>query len=255
MSVAEYPQDAPEPESFVQRMLDLLERIEYRPVVLSEDLEAVYRLRYEAYRREGFMPPNPERLCYDELDDTPNAYWFGVYLDGKLASSLRIHVATAEQPYSAGMLVFSDILQPLLDQGKVLIDPSRFTTDYEMSLQYPALSYLTLRIALMASQYFEADYALHVVRPEHGPYYRRVFYSEPMAEARDYPGLTFPVQLYATETPITVPKIIRRHPFFRSTRAERRLMFDRDELGTAPLTVLPTARFAIEALEGDAVPA
>lgn len=240
-------QDRVQTTPFIAAMLDLLERVEYRPATYAEDLEDIYRLRYEAYRREGFIEENSEHLCIDALDDTPNCYRHGVYLDGRLVSSLRIHVVTAEHRQSAGMLVYPDILDPLLDRGMVLIDPSRFTTDYEISIEYPALSYLTLRIALMASVHFNADYALHVVRPEHGPFYQRIFYSKPLAERRSYPGLAFPVQLLATETKVTIPQICRRHPFFMSTAAERRMMFDRDSHGRAPLTVLPTARLAQQA--------
>jgi hypothetical protein len=240
---------------FVQSLLDLLERVEYRPVTFSEDLEEIYRLRYEAYRREGFIPADESRRCADELDEVPNVYPIGVYLDGRLVSSLRIHHVTAEHRYSAGMWAYPDIVGPMIDKGIEFVDPSRFTTDFDISQEYPALMYLTLRLGVMASDYFGADYCLQVVRPEHGPFYRRTFFSEPLAETRAYEGLSFAVQLYGSHVPETLGKIYRRHPFFMSTRTEQRLMFQRDAGQLRPLTVLPTARFVHPDLDGRPVPA
>lgn len=243
MSVSSASESAGQRSHFVQNLLDLLERIEYRPATFSEDLETIYRLRYEAYRREGFVSERADRRVVDELDEVPNVYPIGVYLDGRLVSSLRIHHVTAEHRYSAGMWAYPDVVGSMLEAGREFVDPSRFTTDHEISLEYPALMYLTLRLGVMASDYFSADYCLQVVRPEHGPFYRRTFFSRPMSEVRPYEGLSFPVQLYGSYVPETLAQIYRRHPFFRSTRTEQRMMFRRDSGQLSPLTVLPTARF------------
>jgi hypothetical protein len=58
------------------------------------------------------------------------------------------------------------------------------------------LPFLTLRVAAMASVHFNADLCLALVRPEHGPFYKRVFGSEIMSDVRTYPGLHFPVALF-----------------------------------------------------------
>ncbi|MEX2278317.1 MAG: hypothetical protein WD674_11105 [Cucumibacter sp.] len=244
MSLSTHTGPASPPSRFAQGLLDLLERVEYRPATYSEDVEEIYRLRYEAYRREGYIPENPDRRCIDGLDEAPNVYKIGVYLDGRLVSSIRVHHVTGQHRHSAGMWAYPDVIGPMLDDGMSFVDPSRFTTDYEVSLEYPALSYLTLRLGVMASDYFRADYCLQIVRPEHGPFYRRIFQSKPLAEVRAYAGLSFPVQLYGSHVPTTLDGIYRRHPFFMSTPGEQRMMFRRDERGVAPLTVLPTARFA-----------
>ena len=232
------------PSPFVQKLLDLLERVEYRLATFSEDIDDIYRLRYEAYRREGFIAENCDRRCRDALDDAPNVYRIGIYLDGSLVSSIRIHHVTGKHRQSAGMWAYPDVVGRMLDEGLTFVDPSRFTTDHEIAMECPALAYLTLRLGVMASDYFNADYCLQIVRPEHGPFYRRLFYSEPLAEVRAYEGLTFPVQLFGSHVPDTLQRIYRRHPFFMSTRGEQRLMFERGKQEFSPLTVLPTARFA-----------
>ena len=57
------------------------------------------------------------------------AILFGFYIDGELASSIRVHVASKEYPDFTSLEVFSDFLQPELDAGKVIVDATRFVTD------------------------------------------------------------------------------------------------------------------------------
>jgi arginyl-tRNA synthetase len=111
----------------------------------------VYRLRYEAYRREEFVPMNDAGIVVDDLETVPNGMSFGVHIDGELVSSIRIHHVSEQYPFGPSMKSCPDILLPLLARGQTFIDPSRFTADYEASLAYPALPFLTLRIAVMAS--------------------------------------------------------------------------------------------------------
>ncbi|MDO8359882.1 MAG: hypothetical protein Q7T08_07570, partial [Devosia sp.] len=191
MSVAVQKQPAPA-SHFAGTLIDILDRVEYRRVQPEEQFDPVYRLRYEAYRREEFVPFSPGGVVRDEFDDLPNAFCYGIYIDGQLVSSLRFHHLTSEFRTSPSHSVFPDVLDPLLDKGESCIDPGRFTSDYEASLAYPALPFLTLRIAVMAVKHFDVKYCLSSVRPEHAAFYRRVFRSTRIAEARFYHGLSFP---------------------------------------------------------------
>lgn len=222
---------------FAGSLMDILDRVEYSRVRMNVVENPVYRLRYEAYRREEFVPFNDAGVVVDDLDATPNAMCFGVHIDGELVSSIRIHHVSAEHPHGPSMKTHPDILAPLLARGETFIDPSRFTADYEASLAYPALPFLTLRIAVMASVHVGADACLALVRPEHTAFYRRVFGSEEIGELRPYPGLTFPVQLFAAYVNTKLPATLRRFPFFMSTEEERRELFSRsveDSLFEAP---------------------
>ena len=75
--------------------------------------------------RDGTIAPSADRMFSDPYDDRGNVYLFGLYLDGVLASSLRLHVGSADQPDFPSREVFPDFLQPLLDAGKVIVDPTR----------------------------------------------------------------------------------------------------------------------------------
>jgi hypothetical protein len=204
-------------------------------------MDPVYRLRYEAYRREEFIPANPQQIVKDEFDDLPNVYCYGVYIDDRLVSSVRFHHLTPSFRESPSHSVFTDVLDPLLDQGMTILDPGRFTADYEASLAYPALPFLTLRSPTIAIWHFRVKYCLNSVRPEHTAFYRRVFRSTQLSGARYYHGLSFPMVLYACDLLSIEADLFRRYPFFRSTADERRRMFDRNE---SVKVVQPTARLA-----------
>lgn len=236
---------------FAGTLIDLLDRVEYRRVSVEDQFDPVYRLRYEAYRREEFIPINSEEVVRDKYDDLPNVYSFGVYIDGQLVSTVRFHHLTKDYRQSPNYGLFSDILGPILDAGHVVLDPGRFTTDHEASLAYPALPYLTLRIPTIAVLHFNAKYCLNSVRQEHGAFYRRVYRSVALSEPRSNPGLTFPVVLYACDLIPIYDDLLRRYPFFASTREEREAMFGAP--GRTPVGIIrPTARVAARIAELEA---
>lgn len=233
---------------FSGTLIDLLDRVEYRRVSVSDQFDPVYRLRYEAYRREESIPINSQQVVHDEFDGLPNAHCFGVYMDGELVSSLRFHYLTPAFRDSPSHSVFPDILDPILDQGHTILDPGRFTADYEASLAYPSLPFLTLRVGVMAIQHFGVKYCLSSVRPEHGAFYRRVFKSVAMSESRYYHGLAFPMVLYACDLLSDFEGFLKRYPFFRSTTDERQRLFG--VTGRAQLHMIKSsARQAQPALE------
>lgn len=227
---------------FANSLVDLLDQVRYRRVSADDHLDPVYRLRYEAYRREDFIPVNSQQVTRDEFDDLPNCHCFGVYIGGQLASSLRFHVVTPEQPHSPCISVWPDVLRPLLDRGEAFIDPGRFTADFELSLAYPALPYLTLRLAAMACEYFPVRYCMSAVRPEHTAFYRRVFSARPLGEQRVYANLAFPMQLFVADVPVIRDRVMDRFPFFLSTAEEREALFG--DGASTNVEVKPSARQA-----------
>jgi N-acyl-L-homoserine lactone synthetase len=215
--------------SFGGRVAALLDRVECRRAEAGSDREAVFRLRYRAYLREGAITPRPDEMFSDPLDECPNSYILGIHLDGRLASSIRLTVASGPEDELPAMHVFADILRRHLETGATVIDPTRFVVDHELSRQYPELPYLTVRLAFAASEHFEADLLLATVRQEHQAFYRRVFGHELLCDCRDYPSLTKPISLMSLHYKSQRDRVLRRYPFFESTPSERRRLFgDRD---------------------------
>jgi hypothetical protein len=210
---------------FADRLQSFVRALDVRRADTDGDREEIFRLRYDAYLREGAIPPNQGQRFADRLDTTENVWIFGLRLDGALVSSIRVHVATEEYPESPAVEVFPDILMPALKAGKVIVDPTRFVADAEASRAHPELSYATVRLGFVASEYFNADIGLATVRSEHQAYYRRVFMLEKMSEPRSYPDLKQPITMLGVHYPAVREQIVRRFPHMRSTPAERERLF------------------------------
>lgn len=220
--------------SFSKHIEQLLARIDCRRVEAEEERQAIFRLRYQAYMREGTISPDSSEIFSDSYDDSANAYLFGLYIDDELASSIRIHVGSKEHPYFPSLEVFSDVLQPELDAGKVIVDATRFVVDEKLSKRYRALPYATVRLNWLAAEYFDTDYSLAAIRPEHQAFYRRIFHLRLICEARPYPHLTKPICLMASDYGSVANYVHQRYPFFRSTLFERHKLFWRPRPAGAP---------------------
>ncbi|NGP16655.1 N-acyl amino acid synthase FeeM domain-containing protein [Devosia aurantiaca] len=243
------PEAAPATNSrFATTLIELLDSVRYRRVSADQQFDPVYRLRYDAYRRENFIPINSQQVTRDSYDDAANCYCFGVYIDDTLVSSIRFHHVTGQDRTSPSRTIWPEVLEPILDRGDNYIDPSRFTADHDASLAIPALPYLTLRIVAMASIFFSVRYTISSVRAEHSAFYRRVFGSHRLADERYWGELQFPVCLYAADVPTIRNRVFERFPFFMSTAEEREALFGADPDLRA---VAPSARQAhrLELLE------
>ncbi|MGQ4274247.1 N-acyl amino acid synthase FeeM domain-containing protein [Terrihabitans sp. B22-R8] len=219
--------------SFSDRLLDFLDVIEARQLTEPDDLEAVFRLRYNAYLREGAISGDPSKRFTDSYDLSPNAHIFGIYIEGVLASSLRVHLASPAYPDVPGMGVFSDILVPELERGRTIIDPTRFVADHRLARLHPELPYATVRLGFVATEYYKADLALATVRAEHQAFYRRIFSFKPLCPPREYPSLTKPISLMAIEYREFRESVVNRYPFLLSTPEERAQLFGKPD-GSIP---------------------
>jgi N-acyl-L-homoserine lactone synthetase len=212
---------------FCRSVARLLDRIDCRRADAGEQQEAISRLRYRAYLREGAISRNSSETFSDPYDETDNAYVFGLYIEDELASSIRFHVASRERPACPSLEVFPDLLQPLLDAGNVIIDTTRFVVDENLARRHRALPYATLRLGWLASSYFGVDHCLAAIRVEHQAFYRRTFQHRLVGGPRPYPHLEKPICLMTVHYQTVADDVHRRYPFFRSTFFERRMLFER----------------------------
>jgi hypothetical protein len=229
--------------SFSKKLLEVLDHVEYRRVETNEDLEEVARIRYRAYKMADILPLTGSKLI-DDVDFDDHAYIFGVYYDERLISTVRIHHVTPDHRVSSTRDMYPAEIDGFLDAGLSLIDPVRFAADPDIIGEMPALPYLTLRIASMAADYFDADRVLQLVSPQHAPFYKRVFYADTVVPTQKNVGkYNIELTLMATRTRDVRAGLYKRFPFFVSEPFERRMMFQRSpDSGATPLTILPTAR-------------
>jgi N-acyl amino acid synthase FeeM len=205
----------------------LFDRVDYRPIETPEEKDQLYLMRYRAYTHGGLIPPSESERYSDRYDDAPDAWTFGIYVDGELCSSIRLHVLTSERRMSCTTELFGDVLHPRLDKGEVFIDPARFVADPEKARRFLELPYLTVRLVFLACEYFNADTGLALVRPAHQAFYRRVFLNETIAEPRPFPNALAKVALMASDFRTVREKVLARFPIMRSSAFERRMLFDR----------------------------
>jgi N-acyl amino acid synthase FeeM len=207
----------------------LFDRIDYRLIETPEEKDLIYRMRYRAYLDGELIAPSESRRVTDRYDESPNVWIFGIYVDGELCSSIRLHVLTSEWRTSFSTEFFGDILHPRLDRGEVFVDPARFSADPEKAQRFPELPYLTVRLGYLACDYFNADTGLALVRPDHQAFYRRVLLSETISEPRPFPSFSGSknVVLMASDFRNVREKILTRFPIMRSSAFERRVLFER----------------------------
>lgn len=228
---------------FSRQVMQFLDRTEYRRCETGEDIEAIYRLRYKSYRTHDIVSNKSEQLLHDDLDDAPNCYRFGVFIDNHLVSTIRVHHLSRQTPQSPAYRVFGDILQDRLARGESFIDPSRLAADPDWTSYYRPIPYLTLRLAVIACTHFDVTSCLSMIRAEHTAFYQRIFESVQVGEPRPYASVNVMAILYESICALNMDKTLERFPFFRSTPLEQRMLFDPAGAGElAPLTILPSAR-------------
>ena len=211
--------------SFAANVDHLLETLEYRTIETDADLDAVLRLRYDAYLKEGAITPSESHRLSDSFDHLDNVVNVGVFHEDKLVSALRVHFLSDPDNDSPSMEVFSDLLRPYLEAGKRLVDPNRFVLDYATAREFPQLAYATVRLSVMASAYYAAHFSIATIRVEHQAFYKRTFFATPVAPARYYPLLTKKISLMLVDYEKDQHRIVERSPFYASTRAEQQRLF------------------------------
>jgi hypothetical protein len=212
----------PQDKVFVDRANRLLRRIDCRRANDRELREAIGRLRYQAYFRADSIAPNRFATFADDYDAMENAYMYALYVDGELASSLRLHIVSKEHPKSPSLEVFSDHLRSKLDAGNVLVDATCFVADERLSRRHRDLPYVALRIVFLAAEYFAADYCLVAARAEHQAFYRRAFNLQAVDKPRCYSQFKRPFSLMALHFPTEAKALYRKYPFYCSSLFERR---------------------------------
>lgn len=214
------------PQSFSDRVQRLLKRVEHRVATTPDEREAAFRLRFDAYQKNGLFQRNDGDRLYDpRYDDAPNAWITTTFIDGELAGTVRVNVGADANAVLPGLQVFADVLVPRLSAGEVIAEFTRLAARLSLSSQYPELAYVVMRPAFMAAEHFDADLAVATPRAEHIAFYRRAFGVTLWRPPRDYPGLTAKFACVGADYRLVRQFIERRYPFLKSDPAEREALF------------------------------
>lgn len=190
-----------------------LEKCRYSVLSDSDDLDQVFRLRYESYRAEDAILENERGIMTDPFDECPNCVHVGVKIDGEFIAALRLHLLSQETPISPTFEVFPE-LTDLLEAGKTMLDPTRFVVRPGARKMFLPLHLVTLRIPFLAAVSYDVDMVLAAVRAEHSAFYRRYLGCDNYAAPRAYPELTKPIGLMMTVMEESRDKVLEKYPFF-----------------------------------------
>lgn len=218
-------EEAAKGPSLSQRVRELLRRTEYRVMRTQEDQEAIFKLRYDAYLREGAIERRESGKLTDDFDNSANSSMFGIYIDGLLAGSIRLHILHKNTPVSPALAAFPDHLQERVDQGYTIIDPNRFVVSQDAQREFAEMPYIVLKLPYSAADYFNAQLVTATVRREHQAFYKRVLLCKPVAPPRLYPTLIKPLSLMLADYPQVKEPIASRYPLFLSNEQEMKQLF------------------------------
>jgi hypothetical protein len=199
--------------------------VSYKRIDTAAELDPVLHLRYLAYLKEGAIEPSAEERLVDAFDNVANVHNFGIYIDGELASAVRIHVLRHPDDISPAIEAFRNELLPIIQAGETIIDPNRFVAHPALARLYPELPFITIRPAYLASAHFGASKVTMTCRAEHQAFYVRNIYAKPICPPREYPLLSKPIGLMLVDFAKDHQRILDRNPYWHSSTAEREAMF------------------------------
>jgi hypothetical protein len=216
------------------RPLRMFQDVWHRCARTPGDREAVAWLRSQVDERAGCDGSIVEQED-SSLDGSQNAWVTTTFVDGELASTLRIHVAKGEGDYIPSLDIFGGALRRLLREGNKILETSRLAARLEIAQRVPEMPYIGMRSAWLAAEYFDVDYIISTEREEHYPFYQRAFgyerRSEPSPSAALKRGLTC-IGLNFKKARVGVEA---NRPLLRSSPGEREALFRR---WSPPRTVL-----------------
>lgn len=230
LQIAERPAAAVNVSRMDERIIDLLDRVTYKRAVDGEDMEQVYKLRYDAYRRVRLIDGNAvdfEGGKYsDSHDGTPNCFVFGVYLDGSMVGTIRLHVADRHRRWMPSAGFVPHLINRWLDEGLVLVDATRFAHVDGLGGAGRLLPYATIRLTALAGVHFDADYNVQLLQSHHASFYAKATASE-LIEVRQasFAGEPFEMSVMRADFPYMRKRCAAERAYFLSSRREREQLF------------------------------
>ncbi len=213
--------------TFAERVSRLLERVEYRRADTAEEKARIFRMRHQAYTANNSIAPRESGTFQDEYDDLPNAWLIGVFIDGELAGSIRIHVAASPEARMPDLKGYADVLTPLLRQGRCILNATRHVNRIEFSRHHPEMPLVTMRACFVAEQYFGADYIVGSSRAGNQGAFRRMLGLSPWTPPRSHPDLAGSWALMGYDCNALRAETYHRYPFYEFGADEQRALFGR----------------------------
>jgi hypothetical protein len=213
---------------FSERMLRLLDNVQYDCARTPAVRETAQPLRYNAAKRHASIGPS----AVDPIEDGSRAEkaWVTMTrIDGGLAATVRFDVAEDEYDNLPALDVFSNVIVPHLRAGSVVLEFSEAAVGVDLSKNIPELPFAAMRAVVLGAEYFQADFVIAAIGARHQAFYRRVFGFTPWCEPRHSPNSDCAITCIGLDFRAKRGLLEAQYPFLRSTRAERNALFNRAE--------------------------
>jgi hypothetical protein len=194
-------------------VMDTLKECRYSVLSESEDLERVFRLRYDCYRAENAIERNDSGIMRDSYDESANCVHVAVEFEDKFVAAVRLHLVSNEVLHAPSIEVFPDVAK-ILEPGEIMLDPTRFVVHPQARLLGFPLHLVALRIPFLAAMFYDVDTVLAAVRKEHSAFYIRYLGYQYFATPRPYLGLIKPLGLMTARFKEKQEKVLEKYPFF-----------------------------------------
>lgn len=160
----------------------------------EETRSQVYRLRYACYRRKGSIPVRDDEQFRDSFDEKPNSFSFLVHDAEQAFATVRITVVKPDRGWNTSPVqnVYGDhpAFQAIAQES--FVEASRLC--FGPQARRTAFVDLVGHMAALA-EFYEVEWLVACPRVEHAQVYQRMFGFKPLAEPRQYFGVSFETQL------------------------------------------------------------
>lgn len=172
----------------------------------------VYRLRYACYHRSGAIPACETERFHDRYDGLPNHFSFLLETpEPNEAATVRVSVVKPEQGWTEcpSRCVFGD--HPAFQEiaKSTFVEASRLC--FGKQARRDAFYRVVAHLAALADLH-GAEWVVACPREEHSGIYQRLFGFQPLAEPRQYFGVSFQTTLLA----LPLEKLRERAAAFKS---------------------------------------
>jgi len=155
----------------------------------------VYRLRYACYRRKGSIEPRSDEQFSDPFDQAPNHFSFLVTSPAlQPIATVRISVVRPDRGWTDAPLLHVYGRDPAVEavSRESFVEASRLCFAHQA--RRDAFVNLVAHMAALA-EFYDVAWLLACPRAEHAPIYQRIFGFAPLAEPRQYFGVSFQTRL------------------------------------------------------------
>jgi len=166
----------------------------------QDELEAIFRLRYDSYLRKGYIPSNPDGIMLDEWDELSTTTHFVSIENGELIGAVRLVMdSTKGLPMER---VFPEVINKLRKRGRKLAEASTLVVAEVQSGSSRKLWVKLCKALWEEAEARRIDDLCVAVTQNHLGFYKRLLF-ENMGKGRHYKSLNgilaYPLRLRVAE--------------------------------------------------------